>query len=68
VCTHALPHALQLQTQPPSRDRLWHCLMPYSSRPCLAAEVGSDATTCPEAPDLASQLRWALVLPCVLRL
>jgi hypothetical protein len=38
----------------------------YGFEPHLPAEVGSGAATCPVAPDIASRLRWALALPCVL--
>jgi hypothetical protein len=44
-----------------------HCHVSYGSGPRLQAEVGSGATMCPMAPDLASQLRWALVLPHALQ-
>jgi hypothetical protein len=40
--------------------------VPYDSGPRLPAEVGSNAATCPMAPDLASRLRWVPVLPHVL--
>jgi hypothetical protein len=40
--------------------------VPYGSRPRLAAEVGFGVATCPVALDLASLLRWASMLPCVL--
>jgi hypothetical protein len=40
--------------------------MPYSFGLCLSAEVGSDAVTCPIAPDPASLSRWASTLPDVI--
>jgi hypothetical protein len=40
----------------------------YGSGPRFPAEVGSDAATCPVAPDLTSRLRWALAPPRVPRL
>jgi hypothetical protein len=40
--------------------------MSYGSRPRLSTEVGSDAATCPMTLGLASRLRWAPALPCVL--
>jgi hypothetical protein len=40
----------------------------YGSGPRLPAEVGSGAAMYPMAPDLASRLRWAPVLPRVLYL
>jgi hypothetical protein len=43
-----------------------HCHVPYGSEPCLPTEVGFDAATCHMALDLASRLRWAPVLPCVI--
>jgi hypothetical protein len=41
------------------------CHVSYSSGPHLPVKVGSDATMCPVAPDLASLSRWAPMLPCV---
>jgi hypothetical protein len=43
-----------------------HCHLPYGSKPYLPAEVGSGAAMCHMALNLASRLRWAPVLPCVL--
>jgi hypothetical protein len=43
-----------------------HCHVSYGFEPRLPAEVGSGSATCPMAPDLASRLRWAPVLPHVL--
>jgi hypothetical protein len=36
--------------------------VPYGFEPHLSAEVGSGTAMCPMAPDLASRLRWALML------
>jgi hypothetical protein len=44
------------------------CHASRSSEPCLPAWEGSNATTCPVAPDPAYWLRRALVLPRILRL
>jgi hypothetical protein len=66
ACIHTLPCALRLRTSPPSWGGLRCCHVSYSSRPRLLTEVGSDPATCPMAPDIASQLRWAPVLPRVL--
>jgi hypothetical protein len=44
------------------------CHISCSFRPHLPAEVGSDATTCPMALDIASLLRWAPALSHVPRL
>jgi hypothetical protein len=61
-----LPHILWLWTSPPSSSGHWCCHMSYGFGSRLSAEVGSSATTCPMALDLASWLRWASALPCVL--
>jgi hypothetical protein len=45
-----------------------HYHVPYGSEPCLPAEVGSDAATCPMAPDPTSLLGKSLMLPRVARL
>jgi hypothetical protein len=42
--------------------------MSYEFGPRLLAELGSGAVTCHMAPNLASRLSWAPVLPRVLRL
>jgi hypothetical protein len=42
-----------------------HCHMPCGSGPCLPTKAGSNATTCPSAPDPASLLRRAPALPRV---
>jgi hypothetical protein len=56
-----------LHTSFKSRQVAWRasmsCHVPYGSGPHLPAEMGSDAATCPIAPDLASRLRWAPALP-----
>jgi hypothetical protein len=62
----ALPHALRLWTSHPGSGQLWRCHVSYGSGPRLSAKVGSDVVMCPMALDLASWLRWALVLPSVL--
>jgi hypothetical protein len=41
------------------------CHVRCSFEPHLPVEVGSNATACPAAPDLASLLRWAPALPRV---
>jgi hypothetical protein len=64
----ALPHVLWFRTSPPGWGGLWHCHVSRGSGPHLPVEVGSGAVTCPMAPDLTSQSRWALALPHVLRL
>jgi hypothetical protein len=64
----APPRVLQLRTLPSCRGGLRRRHMSYSSEPRSPAEVGSSAATCSEAPDFASQLRWALALSHVLRL
>jgi hypothetical protein len=66
ACIHTLPCALRHRTSPPSWGGLWRYHVSYVSEPRVSAEVGSGATTCPMAPNLASWLRWALVLPRVL--
>jgi hypothetical protein len=43
-----------------------HCHVSYGSGPRLPAKMGSGATMCPMTPDVASRLRWAPALPCVL--
>jgi hypothetical protein len=64
----ALPRALRLRTPPPCRDGHWCYHVSSGFGPRLLIEVGSGATMCLEAPDLASLLRRALTLPRVLRL
>jgi hypothetical protein len=61
-----LPHVLWLQTSSPYWGglRCYHVF--YSSEPRLLAGVGSGTATCPIAPNLASRLRWAPTLPCVI--
>jgi hypothetical protein len=62
-----LPRVLWLQTSPPGRGGLRRCHVSYGSGPCLLAEVGSNAATCPMATDLTSRLRRDLALPRVPR-
>jgi hypothetical protein len=64
----ALPCALWLQTILPCQSGLWCCHVSSGSGPHLPAEVGSGAATCLEPSDLASQLGWAPVSSCILRL
>jgi hypothetical protein len=59
------PTALDLHSCQGGQRR---CHVPYSSEPRFSAEVGSDDATCLVASDHASRLRWALILPRVLRL
>jgi hypothetical protein len=61
-----LPHVLMPRTSPFGWGGLWRCHVPRDFGPHLHAEVGSGATTCPKAPDLASRLRWTPALPCVI--
>jgi hypothetical protein len=48
-----LPHVLWIWTSPLGQGGLQRYHMSYGSEPGLPAEVGSSATTCPMAPDLA---------------
>jgi hypothetical protein len=64
--TPALPRTLWLRTSSPSWGGHRRCHVSYGFIPHLPAEVDYDAATCPMAPDLASRLRWALALSCVL--
>jgi hypothetical protein len=64
----ALPHVSRLQTPLLCWCRLWRRHVSSGSGPRLPTEVGSGATTCPEAPDIASHLGWAPRSPRVLRL
>jgi hypothetical protein len=49
----ALPRAPQLWTPRPYSVGLQRCHVSRNSRPCLPAREGSDAATCPMAPDPA---------------
>jgi hypothetical protein len=66
ACIHTLSRALQLRTSHLGWEGLQHCHVSYGSRPLLPSEVSSDAATCPTALDLASRLRLAPTLLCVL--
>jgi hypothetical protein len=46
-----LPRVLWLWTPPYSWDGIRRCYVSRGSGPCLSAEVGSSAATCPEALD-----------------
>jgi hypothetical protein len=61
-----LTRVLRLWWLPPCWGGLQRCHMSCGIGPCLPAGVGSDAATCHAAPDPASLLEWAPVLPCVL--
>jgi hypothetical protein len=64
----ALPHVPRHRTPPPCSGGLRRCHMSHGSGSCLPAHEGSDAATCPTAPELASLLGRAPTLPCVPRL
>jgi hypothetical protein len=68
VCTHVLPRVLQPRTSLPCRGGLRRGHVSFSYRPCLPAEAGSGAATCPAASDPASLFRWAPTLPRAPRL
>jgi hypothetical protein len=77
MCPVALDPASRLRRAPalPRAPRLWTlslcsgglqcCHMSHDSGPCLPIEAGSGAAMCPMAPDPASLLRRAPMLPCV---
>jgi hypothetical protein len=65
TCIHMLPHTLYLRTTPPCRGELRRCHVSRDFGPHLIAEESSDVATCPSAPDLASLLRWAPMVPRV---
>jgi hypothetical protein len=66
ACIHTLSCTLQLWTSPPGWGGLRRCHVSSGSGPRLLVEVSFSAAICPAAPNLASWLRWALALPCVL--
>jgi hypothetical protein len=68
ACFRALSRALRLQILPPCQGRLWRCHVPHGSRPHLPAREGSRAATCRTAPNPASLLGRALMLPHVSQL
>jgi hypothetical protein len=57
-----------LRILPSYSEGLRHCHVSHGSRSCLPAREGSDAATCPTAPDHASLIGMALALPRVPRL
>jgi hypothetical protein len=63
----ALPHVLQLWTLAPRRGALRRCHASRNSGPHHPTVAGSVVATWPVAPDLASPLRRAPMLPCVPR-
>jgi hypothetical protein len=68
TCFCALSRALRLRILPPCQGRLWRCHVPHGSRPHLPAREGSRAATCRTAPNPASLLGRALMLPHVSQL
>jgi hypothetical protein len=62
----ALPCVIWLRTSPPGWGELRRCHVPRGSGPHLLTEVDFGAAICPMNLDLASRLRWALALPCIL--
>jgi hypothetical protein len=64
----ALPRIPCLQILPHCSEGLRHCHVSHGSRSCLPAREGSDAATCPTAPDHASLIGMALALARVPRL
>jgi hypothetical protein len=59
----AQPCAPRLRTSPPCSGGLRYCHMSHSSGPRLPDQEGSGAATCRTAPDSASLLRRASMLP-----
>jgi hypothetical protein len=68
VCIYALPCALCLRTLPPCRGGLQCYHVPHGSGPRLPTQEGYGAATCHTAPDPASLLGKAPVLPCATQL
>jgi hypothetical protein len=64
--TDRVPLHISLKSRQVVGHASTHCHMLYGSGPRLPVELGSNAATCPMAPDLASQLRWAPTLPRVI--
>jgi hypothetical protein len=63
-----LPRAPWLRTLLPYSGGLRRCPVPRGSGPCFPTREGSGAATCPAAPDPASLLGSAPILPRALRL
>jgi hypothetical protein len=64
--TDWVPLDISLKSRQITGRAFTHHHMSYGSGPRLSAEVGSGVAICPIAQDLASRLRLAPALPCVL--
>jgi hypothetical protein len=65
MCIHTLSYKLLFWTTPLCRGGIRCHHVSCGPVPHILAEVSFDAVMCPSALDLASLMRWALVLPRV---